>query len=224
MRGVWQFLIVRSRTARIQRQSEIKIAIRPAQTAMVECKVMIFGLFRGRRNASVIERLHGDIVAAARDPVLFTDYGIPDTLDGRFESLALHASLVLRHLKELPAPAPEIAQDVADAIFRHFDQGLREMGVGDTTVPRRMRDLAEAFLGRATAYSEALAKPEAERHAALAAALARNIFAGTQSGDPLARYAERNDAALSQMSLADFLKGPIFRVKAAANLREVCDE
>jgi cytochrome b pre-mRNA-processing protein 3 len=191
---------------------------------MVESKVMIFGLFRGRRNASVIERLHGDIVAAARDPVLFTDYGIADTLDGRFESLALHGALALRRLKALPAPAPEIAQDLADAIFRHFDIGLREMGVSDTGVARRMRDLAEAFLGRANAYGEALAQPGAARQAALAAALARNIFADGESGEQLARYTIRNDEILAQMSLADFLKGPIFRVKAASNLREVRDD
>ena len=137
---------------------------------------MIFGLFRGRRNASVIGRLHADIVAAARDPVLFTDYGIADTIDGRFESIALHAALALRRLKQLPEPGPEIAQDLADALFRHFDVGLREMGVSDTGVPRRMRDLAEAFLGRANAYNEALAQPGAARHPALAAALSRNVF------------------------------------------------
>jgi cytochrome b pre-mRNA-processing protein 3 len=205
-------------------KAHIKIAVRPAQTAMVESKVMIFGLFRGRRNASVIERLHGDIVAAAREPVLFTDYGIPDTIDGRFESIALHAALALRHLKELPAPGPEIAQDLADAIFRHFDIGLREMGVSDTGVSRRMRDLAEAFLGRANAYNEALTQPDMTRHVMLAAALARNVFGDTRDGEQLAYYAEQNDAALAQMSLADFLKGPIFRVKAAANFREVCDE
>ena len=185
---------------------------------------MIFGLFRGRRNASVIERLHADIVAASRDPVLFTDYGIADTIDGRFESVALHAALALRRLKQLPEPGPEIAQDLADALFRHFDAGLREMGVSDTGVPGRMRDLAEAFLGRANAYTEALAQAGAARHAALAAALSRNVFADAQGGEHLARYAERSDAALMQMSLADFLKGPIFRVEAAANFREVCDE
>ncbi len=178
---------------------------------------MIFGLFRGRGNDRLIERLHAEIVAAARDPVLFTDYGIADDLDGRFESIALHAALVLRRLKQLPPPGPDIAQDLADAIFRHFDIGLREMGVSDTGVPRRMRDLAEAFLGRAGAYNEALVQAEGARSAPLAVALSRNVYAGHQDGARLAVYVARLDAALAQMPLAEFLEGPIF----PGNAREV---
>src|SRR5579872_5750434 len=112
---------------------------------------MILGLFRGNANRKLVARLHGDIVAAARDPVLFTDYGIADTVDGRFESLVLHAALVLRRLETLPAPAPEVAQDLADLLFRHFDIALREIGMSDTRVPREMKALAEAFFGRAMA-------------------------------------------------------------------------
>ena len=182
---------------------------------------MIFGLFRGRSNARLIERLHGEVIAAARDPVLFTDYGIADDLDGRFESIALPAALVLRRLQHLPSPGPDIAQDLADAVFRHFDIGLREMGISDTGVPRRMRDLAEAFLGRANAYNQALAQPEETRLQELAATLSRNVFAGRQDGARLARYAGCLDAALQQMPLAQFLEGPIFGGGAAVNAREV---
>jgi cytochrome b pre-mRNA-processing protein 3 len=182
---------------------------------------MIFGLFRGRRNTRLIERLHGEVVTAARDPVLFTAYGIADDLDGRFEAIALHASLVLRRLQQLPPPGPDIAQELADALFRHFDVGLREMGVSDTGVPRRMRDLAEAFLGRANAYNEALAQPEETRLAELATTLSRNVFAGQRDGAQLARYVARLDAALQQMPLAQFLEGPIFGDEAAVNAREV---
>ncbi len=148
---------------------------------------------------------------------MFTHYGIADDLDGRFESIALHAALILRRLKQLPPPGPDIAQDLADAIFRHFDIGLREMGVSDTGVPRRMRDLAEAFLGRANAYNEALAAAEEARLAPLAAALSRNVYAGRQEGARLAPYVARLDTALAQMPLAEFLEGPIF----PDNAREV---
>ncbi len=172
---------------------------------------MIFWLFRGNANRRTIDRLHGEIVAAARDPVLFTDYGIADDVDGRFESVALHAALVLRRLKQLPAPGPEIAQDLADALFRHFDIALREMGVGDISVPKRMKTLAEAFLGRANAYHQALG----EGHFALSAALSRNVYAARGEADRLARYVESLENALAETTLAQLIEGPIFSPKAA---------
>lgn len=170
---------------------------------------MFFGLFRGAANRRLIDRLHGEIVAAARDPVLFRAYGIGDDIDGRFESLALHAALVLRRLGLLPAPGPEIAQDLADALFRHFDVALREMGVADVGVPKRMRTIAESFLGRANAYDRTLR----EGHAALCAALARNVYAGRRDADRLARYVEALDKGLAGATLAEFVEGPIFAGK-----------
>ncbi len=173
---------------------------------------MIFGLFRGTANRRLIDRLHGEIVVAARDPVLFTQYGITDDLDGRFESVALHAALVLRRLNRFPPPGPQIAQDLADSVFRHFDVALREMGVGDLSVPKRMKTLAEAFLGRADAYNRALG----EGHAALCAALSRNVYAGRREADRLARYVEALEEAFADVTPAEFAQGPIFRRKAAA--------
>ena len=117
---------------------------------------MVFRLFRRSANLQLIGRLSGEIVAAARDPVLFTEYGIEDSLDGRFEAVTLHAVLVLRRLNRMDPPAPEIAQDLTDAIFRSFEIALREMGVGDIGVPKQMKTIAEAFFGRAGAYDRAL--------------------------------------------------------------------
>jgi cytochrome b pre-mRNA-processing protein 3 len=166
---------------------------------------MLPRLFRAAANRRLIDRIHGEIVAAARDPVLFTDYGIEDTLDGRFESLVLHGAAVLRRLQALPEPGPEVAQDVADAMFRNLDTALREMGVGDTGVPRHMKAMAEAFFGRAKAYQDAVEKDEV----ALAAALSRNVYGGKNDGMRLARYTMRLDGELARLSLADFLDGPI---------------
>lgn len=170
---------------------------------------MIFGLFRGNANRKLIGSLHGDIVKAARDPALFTDYEIEDTLEGRFESLVLHAALVLRRLKQLPPPGPDIAQDLADTLFRHFDIALREIGVADTRVPKRMKVMAEAFLGRAVIYLEAMARLPLEGPLALSQALSRNVYAGRRDGDRLARYVVGLDAALAQMTLAQILEGAI---------------
>jgi cytochrome b pre-mRNA-processing protein 3 len=166
---------------------------------------MLPRMFRATANRRVIDRIHGEIVAAARDPVLFTDYGIEDTLDGRFESLVMHATAVLRRLQALPEPGPKVAQDVADAMFRNLDVALREMGVGDTSVPKHMKAMAEAFFGRAKAYHDAGEKDVV----ALAAALSRNVYAGKSDGLRLARYMMQLQEGLTCLALVDFLDGPI---------------
>lgn len=180
----------------------------PSQSKHYE--IMIFGLFRGNANRRLIDRLHREVVAVARDPLLFTDYGIADTLEGRFESLVLHGTMVLRRLESLPAPGPEVAQDLTDTLFRHFDIALREIGVADTRVPKEMKALAEAFRGRGMAYDAALR----EGRLALVEALARNVYgestdATKQAAEKLADYVIRLDQALASVTLAQFLDGPI---------------
>jgi cytochrome b pre-mRNA-processing protein 3 len=181
---------------------------------------MLFGLFRRSANEVVIERLHAVIVEAARQPVLYLDLGMVDTFEGRFESLTLHAALVLRRLNALSTPGPDMAQDLADTIFRHFDRTLREMGVGDTTVPKKMKGLAEAFMGRAAAYDEAL-RGDRDR---LKKTLARNIFgvraettqAGVEDGpldarrlEALTRYVEAMADALGATPAQAFVDGRV---------------
>jgi len=170
-----------------------------------EIRKMLAWLFRGSANRQLVDRLHGEIVAAARDPALFADYGIADTFEGRFEAMTLHATLVLRQLKAMAPPAPDLAQDLADAVFLHFEATLRQMGVGDPSVPKRMKTLAEAFLGRGAAYDEALRAGGP----ALAAALARNVYAGRADAARLARFVEAARAALAGASFEAFAEGPV---------------
>lgn len=166
---------------------------------------MLSRLFRATANREVIDRIHGEIVAAARNHVLFTDYGIEDLLEGRFEALIVHSAIILLKLQTLPEPGPKVAQDVADALFRHFDAALREMGVGDISVPKRMKTIAEAYLGRTKAYQDAFGKDRLS----LAAALSRNVYAGKNDGARLARYVEQLNVRLDGLALEDFLNGPI---------------
>jgi|SRR5579875_414663 cytochrome b pre-mRNA-processing protein 3 len=175
---------------------------------------MIFQFFRRRSNQDLINRLRGKIVAAARDPVLFADYGIEDSLEGRFEALALHAALVLRQLNRMEPPAPEMAQELTDSIFRSFDDALREMGVGDISIPRRMRSLAGAFLGRAAAYDRALKGGTPE----LAAALARNVYEGRRNPDRLACYVKAASMALADTPVEVFMSGKVPFPKPSAFL------
>lgn len=164
---------------------------------------MILGLFRRSANETVIERLYASIVAAARRPELYAGMGIPDTFEGRFESLTLHAVLVMRRLRLCEPPGPEMTQHLVDTVFKHFDRTLREMGVGDTAVPKRMQTLAQAFLGRGIAYDEALrAGPDA-----LAAALARNVTVASACG--LVRYVEASVARFDAQPLQVFIDGSV---------------
>lgn len=169
---------------------------------------MVFGLFRKDPRRPVIAALHQRIVAAARHPDLYGSLQVPDTLEGRFEVLTLHVVLVLEALRRLDAPADEVGQELVDEVFRQLEASLREMGVGDVVVPKRMKALAQAFYGRARAYDAALASGD---ETALAAALARNVYAGATPGDALVRYVLSARRRLVGMTLEAMLReGPRF--------------
>jgi cytochrome b pre-mRNA-processing protein 3 len=135
---------------------------------------MILAHWRARRaNRNLIDQLHGKIVAAARRPALYADLGVPDTFEGRFEMVTLHAGLVMRRLMKNSDAGAELAHELADSVFRHFDVALREMGLGDIAVAKRLKRMAEAFYGRNKAYGEGLDEPGSDR---LSGALARNVY------------------------------------------------
>lgn len=159
-----------------------------------------------------VQALHLRVDTAARAPGLYRDLGVPDTVEGRFEILCLHVVLVLRRLRRLPPPAEDVAQDLVDAVFAQLDASLRELGVGDFGVPKRMKKLGAAFYGRAGGYDAAL---DAGDRAALCRALARNVLGveNADRADPLAGYVQAAEAVLSRASLDDLLgPGPSFPV------------
>lgn len=141
--------------------------------------------FRRSRADSDAERLLAVVIQVSRQPGFFGEGRAPDTLDGRLELMTLHAVLVLRRLQAEPGLAP-LAQAFTDQLFRHFDAGLREAGVGDLSVPKRMRKIAGDFYGRRQSYCEALDLGDAE---ALAEALVRNIGLASSFAPALAAYA-----------------------------------
>ncbi|MBE7247292.1 MAG: ubiquinol-cytochrome C chaperone [Actinomycetospora chiangmaiensis] len=170
---------------------------------------MIGGLFR-RANARrrAVEDLHVALSMAARRPGLYVRLGVPDTVEGRFEALCLHAILVLRRLNQLPPPAAEVAQDLVNSVFTQLDASLRELGVGDMGVSKRMKKLGAAFYGRAEGYDAAL---NAGDVAALRGTLVRNALGGEGDGAGLAAYVRAADAALAGADLDVLLgAGPPF--------------
>jgi cytochrome b pre-mRNA-processing protein 3 len=137
--------------------------------------VGLLSLIRRGRYERVGFELYGAAVAAARDPFLYTAIHVPDTLDGRFDMIGLYTFLLIQRLKREPSPGPALAQAVFDAMFSDMDINLREMGVGDLSVGRKVRVMWEAFHGRAAAYAAAMTGSDL---AALDAALERNVWRG----------------------------------------------
>ncbi len=152
--------------------------------------------------------LYSAAVAAARDPWFYQALAVPDTLDGRFDLVALHVFLLVHRLQHAAEPGPALAQAVFDAMFSDMDNNLREIGVSDLSVGKRVRAMWEAFHGRAKVYASAI---EAADGSALAAALARNVW---RDAAP-----EGGAAALAKVVLAQtaFLAGQPLAAFAAGN-------
>lgn len=170
---------------------------------------------RDNTRSRAIEALHVRINAGARVPALYLDLGVPDTVEGRFEALCLHVVLVLRALRRLPAPAADVAQDLVNSVFEQLDSSLRELGVGDMGVSKRMKKLAQAFYGRAAAYDAALDAGDVD---GLSVTLARNVLAREDAGSArgLAAYVAAADAGLAGTDLDALLAtGPLLPDPAA---------
>lgn len=151
-----------------------------------------------------IETIYGMIVTQAREPVFYRDLGVLDTVNGRFDLLVLHLWMVLRRMKSMAAGA-DLSQALFDRFCEDMDANLREMGVGDVTVPKRMRAFGEAFYGRVAAYDLALSAGREP----LALALSKNILNGEHldKARQLAIYAEGALADLAALDEAALLGG-----------------
>jgi cytochrome b pre-mRNA-processing protein 3 len=203
------------------RRSEGQISIRPGlcQALAPACParpragpaVSLWGRLAGRPRAPMraAGRLYAAAVAGARRPGFYRLGGVPDTLDGRFELLVLHVYLVLSRLRS-EADAGAIGPALFDAMFVDMDESLREIGVSDLSVGRRVKQMAEAFYGRVAAYDEGLAAADPER---LEAALTRNLY-GTLAEAPaalsaMATYLRATAAALATIPATRMRDGDV---------------
>lgn len=162
---------------------------------------------RGARERKAAE-LYAAAVAQARQPALYTVLAAPDTIDGRFELIVLHVHLLCRRLGALGTEGAGLAQALFDAMFRDMDRNLRELGVGDPSLPRRIRAMIEAYYGRVKVYDAAFAAGGD----ALAATIARNVYNAAEAS-PAARamadYARRAQRAIEALSQAELLAGRV---------------
>jgi cytochrome b pre-mRNA-processing protein 3 len=143
---------------------------------LTRVRTLIEYFTRPQERARCAAEHYAALVAQARRRDFYESLGVPDTLDGRFDLIVLHASLYLKRLRAAGREGRALAQAVFDQMFFNLDQSLRELGVGDISLPKKMRKMVSAFYGRAAAYDKALNETDDE---ALAEALVRNIYAGT---------------------------------------------
>ncbi len=165
-------------------------------------------LFSPRPAVLAGRRLYAAAAAQARQPAFYAAMGAPDTVEGRFELYTLHLALILRRLKGQGPRAAETAQALFDAYVRGLDDALRDMGVGDLSVGKKMRRLGEAFYGRVRNYDEAIsALPD---RAALEAIVGRTVLMDDAiAAQAFADYAISAMAGLESQQLAALLEGNV---------------
>ncbi len=130
-----------------------------------------FGAHKRRQES--VHRLYEHVAYASRNAFFYTDLAVPDTPQGRLEMLMAHTVIVLERLQQLPPPANELSQDFVDYVFLQIDHGLREIGIGDLSVGKKIKKIAQDFYGRAALYAQALRDQNSDL---LAQTLARNVY------------------------------------------------
>ena len=174
---------------------------------------MLHRLFKPRPAKAAGRALFKALSAQARQPVFYARLGVADTVEGRFELYVLHLVLVLHRLKGHGAEAAETSQAVFDTFLRNLDEGLRDMGVGDLSVGKKMRKLGEAVYGRIKGYDRAFADPDPA--GALEALIIRTVYQDRMDAAPaapaasMARYASAAVASLAAQPLEQVLQASL---------------
>jgi cytochrome b pre-mRNA-processing protein 3 len=185
---------------------------RPAAGLPASWRGRVLAWFRGRRaRREAAQALYEAAVRQARQPVFYSAWGVPDSRDGRLEMVGLHAILLMRRLRNEGREGQALAQGLFDAMFADLDRHLREWGVGDQSMGRHVKRLAQSFFGRAEAMDRVLVGPDT---APLEDVLRRNVYAGAAVPGPeatrrLGRYLQAQDRSLREQDGADLLAGRV---------------
>ena len=167
----------------------------------------LFGL-GNKSNSKTVDALYAAIVAAARQPFFYASFGVADSPLGRFEVLSAHMALILRVSRKADKPVKDTVQVLTEEFFKDVDHSLRELGIGDAGVPKRMKKLISMFYGRVDSYVGAI---DAGDQPALMAALERNLTPGGKLRDAqgFAIYLMNAAKRIESQIPDEFLKGKL---------------
>lgn len=169
---------------------------------------MILNLFRKNQATEAVYAIYAAIVAQSRQPRFYADWGVPDTVTGRFDMICLHLALLFGRLRAEGKQVDTFAQSVFDLFFKDMDRSLREMGAGDLAVPKKIQKMGSAFYGLMTSLNEAMDRGD---RAEVEAVIRRNLFedAEAAAAGELTAYLFAEAAKLSRQPTASILGGQI---------------
>jgi cytochrome b pre-mRNA-processing protein 3 len=174
----------------------------------------MLNLFKKSPDPEAVLGVYRAIVAQSRQPVFYAEWGVPDTVTGRFDMICLHMALVFRRLNGAGKEATGFAQALFDLFFKDMDRNLREMGAGDLSVPKKIRNMGNLFYGLMTNLNEAMERSD---RAEAEAVLQRNLFDGADDAKVglLADYLEAEFARLKLQPVEAVIGGKVRLGEAA---------
>jgi len=174
---------------------------------------MVLSLFKKPAASAPVYDVYAVLVAQSRQPRFYAEWGVPDTVTGRFDMVSLHMALLFRRLRSEKA-AKAFSQQLFDLFFLDMDRSLREMGAGDLAVPKKIRNMGNLFYGLLAKLDEALSSGEAE---AVEAVLRRNVYAAAPDISPraLAGYLIAESKRLAEVPAERILAGELDQGVAA---------
>jgi cytochrome b pre-mRNA-processing protein 3 len=169
---------------------------------------MVLSLFRKTAASEPVYAVYAAIVAQSRQPRFYADWGVPDTVTGRFDMISLHLALLFRRLRGETGPARVFSQSVFDLFFKDMDRSLREMGAGDLAVPKKIKKMGNIFYGLLASLDVALSGGDVE---AVELVLLRNVYGSEASvgSRQLAQYLLDESAILAAQSAAGIIAGQL---------------
>ncbi|MDJ0612178.1 MAG: ubiquinol-cytochrome C chaperone family protein [Rhizobiaceae bacterium] len=168
---------------------------------------MLSFLFKKSKSETIPQQLYGSLMAQAREPFLYADFGVPDSVMGRFDMLALHVYLFARRLRSVDSEVSiALSQDVFDLFVADVERALRELGIGDTTVPKRKKKMVRSFYGQIEDFDKPLEEGDS---AVLSERVNTRYLAESQNPDAeaLANYMFESAKSLAEQPFENMLKG-----------------